>query len=87
MSILRTTTLCDLPARTRRQAGVARRSQPTPFQTTAERALSHATSTDPGPDEVQEEFVWTFPEMEKKPSSGTPSNKGRSVGAKLALKP
>ena len=36
---------------------------------------------------MQEEFVWTFPETDEKASSGTPWNKGRPVGAKLALKP
>ena len=44
-------------------------------------------STELNPDEVQDEFVWTFPETQEKASSGTPWNKGRSVGAKLALKP
>ena len=75
-----------LPARARRHIESARRSQPTPFQTKAER-LTHAASTESDAGEVQEEFVWTFPETHKKASSGTPWNKGRSVGAKLALKP
>ncbi len=87
MSILQTTSLGTLPARTRRRIEAARSAQAIPFQTMAEKASAHATSTESNADEVQEEFVWTFPKTNEKAPSGTPWNKDRSVGAKLALKP
>lgn len=87
MSILRTTSASDLPAGARRRIEFASRSQPKPFQTKAKRALAHAAPNEPDTEELQEEFVWTFPKAAEKASSGTPWNKGRSIGAKLALKP
>ena len=87
MTSLRTKSFGTLPEKAQRRVEAARSTQPIPFQTMAEKASAHITSTEPGAEEIQEEFVWTFLKSEGKASSGTPWNKGRSVGAKLALKP